>query len=363
MSKFESSWRSVLEKLVARPRGLNCLFSFPVVLALLGLGYCSSHNKTAPEGLERGTSADQSKWFVFGGNGGAYLPCECKAYPSGGLVRRHNFLKKYNALGYRVVSLDTGNNLFPATLSLPKGAEWNESSVGWKEASLQLFAAESDGVAAYNVASGDLLLGVEAFRKLTEKSSLPFVSANVKLKKPALWLKPYVDLLVDGQKYRLTGLARAPLSKKFRLVGYSLERPVLALKRLFKNLPSDSRLVVLSDMDADELAKIAKSLSFPALFLGSTYLETYTNSTQLNDLSVAIVNPASGRFFSEIEIHRASSDLAGEKLWNWRHLKATLLAPREPRKGHVYVGAETVKTFPAWDTENLISKKIKELGL
>ncbi len=194
--------------------------------------------------------------LVFSGEMDGYLePCGCAGLENqkGGLKRRHSFLKKLEADGWPVVSLDMGGQI--RRFGPQADRKYSFAMRALTELGYQAIGL---GVKELQLDSSYLAYVLSNF----EGMSNPVISANLSIIDPSLGLsRPYRIIQAGGKKIGVTAVLgnkhRAALQNSPDIVWSD---PVAALGRVLSELQSENCdfLILLVHADPDEAAALAK---------------------------------------------------------------------------------------------------------
>ena len=136
--------------------------------------------------------------FVFSSNVRAQLdPCGWKKNPLGGLSRKLTYVNQIKEKGIDPIILDAGEALFPSPFVLD-----NTRSADEYKAKSFIKGFQDIGCDAINIGKYDLAGGHKFLKNIIDSTSIPFISANLRIKETGkLFSKPYV--LIDRDPFRV----------------------------------------------------------------------------------------------------------------------------------------------------------------
>lgn len=172
--------------------------------------------------------------LVYNVNGSGYIDvcgCKHKEVRQGSLTRRASFLEQLRATGRQLVLLDGGSSLFP----IADRVKDDELPEALRKAELIVEAYNRMGYHAMAIGSFDIAAGLDNLKKLSEKASFEFLSANLldsESGKPVF--KPHIVIEKGNCRVGVIGLTQATMSQFYLdkvAPDVKLEDPVKALKR------------------------------------------------------------------------------------------------------------------------------------
>lgn len=121
------------------------------------------------------------------------------------------------------------------------------------------------GYAGIAVGRFDLLYGIDFLIEL-EREGLPLLSANI-YSDNKLVFKPYISVVVAGQKIALIGITNAPDTDR-----YSVSAPREALNRILPGVAeTHDVIVILSNTSHKTTRELAEKFSLPKIFIGADH--------------------------------------------------------------------------------------------
>ncbi len=186
---------------------------------------------------------------------------------NGGLPRRSHYLKTVKEEVKNLLILDAGDTLVVSYFSEPRGREQAR-----RRAEFVLTLYETLGYHALNIGDTDLGLGVGYLRDLQKKSTIPFLSANLKEKKTGKHVfKPYIIKEVGDIKIGILGLVTANISPPIQkeLKDYFIDNPVKAAAETVQRLKSScDHLIVLAHLNPPEIEILVKDVQPISIVIG-----------------------------------------------------------------------------------------------
>ncbi len=186
---------------------------------------------------------------------------------NGGLPRRSHYLKTVKEEVKNLLILDAGDALVVSYFSEPRGREQAR-----RRAEFVLKLYETLGYHALNIGDTDLGLGVGYLKDLQKKSTIPFLSANLKEKKTGKPVfKPYLIKEVEGIKIGILGLVTADISPPIQkeLKDYFIENPVKAAAETIRRIkPSCDHLIVLGHLTTPEIESLVRDVQRVSIVIG-----------------------------------------------------------------------------------------------
>lgn len=200
---------------------------------------------------------------------GAVEPCgTCpESGNAGGLARRAHYLKTVREETKNLLILDAGDALVVSYFSDPRGREQAR-----RRAEFVLTLYETLGYHALNLGDTDLGLGVGYLKDLQKKSTIPFLSANLKERKTGKpGFKPYLIKEVEGLKIGILGLVTADISPDIQkeLKNYSIEDPIkTAAETIHRFMASCDYIIALAHLTPSEIESLTKKLPRVSIIIG-----------------------------------------------------------------------------------------------
>ncbi|MBS3920909.1 MAG: hypothetical protein KG012_18710 [Deltaproteobacteria bacterium] len=186
---------------------------------------------------------------------------------NGGLPRRSHYLKTVKEEVKNLLILDAGDALVVSYFSEPRGREQAR-----RRAEFVLKLYETLGYHALNIGDTDLGLGVGYLKDLQKKSTIPFLSANLKEKKTGKHVfKPYIIKEVGGIKIGILGLVTADISPPIQkeLKDYFIDNPVKAAAETVQRLKSScDHLIVLAHLTPPEIEILVRDVQPISIVIG-----------------------------------------------------------------------------------------------
>lgn len=224
------------------------------------------------------SSADKAGGFtlVMSGNMHGQLdPCGWKKNPMGGLSRRYVKIQELKTKGKNPIILDAGD-LFFSTINL------NEDNIKSEEfrASAIMEGYNKIGCDAINVGKYELLNGLSFLKNISEKTDIPFLSANLKNSKTKeLIFNPYLILNRENLSIGIIGVTSLLPDSSTSLVSDDF---ILAGNEYIDKLSGQTDIIILlvnTDRSSQkDLAENFKNADF-IVASGSTNL-TRSNAPQ-----------------------------------------------------------------------------------
>lgn len=186
---------------------------------------------------------------------------------NGGLPRRSHYLRTVKEEVKNLLILDAGDALVVSYFSEPRGREQAR-----RRAEFVLTLYETLGYHALNLGDTDLGLGVGYLKDLQKKSTIPFLSANLKEKKTGKHVfKPYIIKEVGGIKIGILGLVTTDISPPIQkeLKDYFIDNPVKAAAETVHRLkPSCDHVIVLAHLTTLEIASLVRDVQPISIIIG-----------------------------------------------------------------------------------------------
>ncbi len=206
--------------------------------------------------------------IYFSGNlAGSKESCGCALNPKGGFERRYNFLKKEGLLEKQrpenTLILDFGNLLFKN-----ENITQFEKKSALQNAEKMIQASNFFHYDALNFGNLDRSLPQDDLQKIFGNSQFPWLASNVfPSSRFGATFKRRLPLKLKNSDVLLLGLSS--ISEGDGIQGWRSEDPHNVLLTELKNTPATTLPIVLSDLDVNELMKIAADMKRPIIFLGS----------------------------------------------------------------------------------------------
>ncbi len=186
---------------------------------------------------------------------------------NGGLPRRSHYLKTVKEEVKHLLVLDAGDALVVGYFSEPRGREQAR-----RRAEFVLKLYETLGYHALNIGDTDLGLGVGYLKDLQKKSTIPFLSANLKEKKTGKpFFKPYLIKEVEGIQIGILGLVTADISPSIQkeLKDYFIDNPVKAAAETVRHIKSScDHVIVLAHLSTLEIESLVRDVQPISIIIG-----------------------------------------------------------------------------------------------
>lgn len=186
---------------------------------------------------------------------------------NGGLPRRSRYLKTVKEEVKNLLILDAGDALVVSYFSEPLGR-----GQARRRAEFVLTLYEALGYHALNLGDTDLGLGVGYLQDLQKKSTIPFLSANLKEKKTGKHVfKPYIIKEAGGTRIGILGLVTADISPPIQkeLKDYFLDNPVRAAAETVNRLKSScDHVIVLAHLTTLEIESLVREVQPISIVIG-----------------------------------------------------------------------------------------------
>ena len=222
---------------------------------------------SASEELKQELTAPKKLKIYFSGNLAASREsCGCALNPKGGFERRYNFLKKEGLLEKKrpdnTLVLDFGNLLFKNENIIQR-----EKRAVLNNAQKMLQASNFFQYDAINFGNLDRSLPQEDLQKILGNSQFPWLASNIFPKSRfGSTFKRSLNVKLQDFEVLLMGLSSIPEEES---AAWRFENPQSVLLNETKNASPSTLIIVLSDLEAGELTKIATTVNRPIIFLGS----------------------------------------------------------------------------------------------
>ena len=193
--------------------------------------------------------------------------CCPEAGNNGGLARRAFYIKRVKKDVKDLLVLDGGDAL---AIGLPENGTEREKARTRAEVVLRIY--EKMGYSALNIGDTDLVLGVEWLKGLQKNFELPFISANLKLKKSGEPVfRPFLIKEMNGFKVGIIGLLTPGippyLSRLLR--DYFVDDPVkVALELVNGPVALCDRMIILAHLDPLEIESLAHRIFKTSIIVG-----------------------------------------------------------------------------------------------
>jgi len=217
-----------------------------------------------------GTASETSLTLIYTSNNlGEVEPCgTCPdGGDNGGLPRRSHYLKTVKEEARNLLILDAGDALVVSYFSEPRGRQQAR-----RRAEFVLTLYETLGYHALNLGDTDLGLGVGYLKDLQKKTTIPFLSANLKEKKTGKHVfKPYIIKEAGGIKIGILGLVTADISPPIQkeLKDYFIDNPVKAAAETVNRLKSScDHVIVLAHLTTLEIESLVRDVQPISIVIG-----------------------------------------------------------------------------------------------
>jgi 2',3'-cyclic-nucleotide 2'-phosphodiesterase (5'-nucleotidase family) len=186
---------------------------------------------------------------------------------TGGLARRAHHIKTVKEEAKNLLMLDAGDALVVSYFSETKRREQAR-----RRAELVLKLYETIGYHALNIGDTDLGLGIQYLKNLQRKSTIPFLSANLKERKTGRHVfKPHLIKEVEGRTIGILGLITAEISPNIQkeLKNYSIENPIkTATETINHFMASCDHIIALAHLTPPEVESLAKEVPRISIIIG-----------------------------------------------------------------------------------------------
>jgi len=218
---------------------------FAILILAVTLVGCGCGQNRAP--------LDQPLTIVVSGDtGGWIVPCGCASNQSGGLPRRGSYVAKLRESG-DVILADVG------------GAPTGTSAYDLLKFEAIIRGEVAMGIAAHNLGAAEVAFGLEELLRLQERTSVTWVSANVRSREGDLVGNPLIIVSAGGRRLAIVGV----MSPSFATDEVQVVEPRDAvLEALEQSADQYDALVVLAYLPEDELRQFAEMLPEADLIVG-----------------------------------------------------------------------------------------------
>ncbi len=186
---------------------------------------------------------------------------------NGGLARRAHYLKMVKEEVKHLLILDAGDALVVGYFSESRGREQAR-----RRAEFVLTLYETLGYHALNLGDTDLGLGIGYLKDLQKKSTIPFLSANLKEKRTGKHVfQPHVIKDIGGVKIGILGLVTANISPPIQkeLKNYFIDHPVRAAAETIGRIQSScDHMIVLAHLNLLEIESLARDVQPISIVIG-----------------------------------------------------------------------------------------------
>jgi len=220
-------------------------------------------------------------------------PCGCSLSRQGGLVREWNLIRRLKAESpsNEFFIFTAGTTFVP----IEENFSLKQKDIYRTKAAFLIEALDLMQTKAFSPSANDFALGLNSLRELEEKSSFPWVSANLYQKGTGkLAFKPYVELFARGGSLIVTGVSAKPSNLYGGAKEVTVKDAVASLKGVLKGLPASPTarmVVVLSSLDAAGREKLQQELPEVNLVFGGAEADSSYKAEQYTGRFIHI-NPA-----------------------------------------------------------------------
>lgn len=203
------------------------------------------------------SSQDAIKLVLTSNVNGETDPCGWKKKPMGGLARKSTIINDLKKEGNDVIVADAGNLFFKKD-KISSGVTIDFAK---ETAKIIVDCFNVIGCDVFSPGSHDFAAGLEFIKDLENRSTFPYVSANIFGKNGEKLYEPYIIVEKQGKKIGFLGLSSVFLNEKL-----TVRDPFKVLKGMIGELESKTDMVILLFNASEKDLNRLKTKDYPIDF-------------------------------------------------------------------------------------------------